>query len=46
MVSGGPAELIEKGSGDLVLVSNLSHLAVDALMEPNVFHNIDTGLRI
>ncbi len=46
VVPGGPAELIQKGSGDLVLVSNLGHLAVDTLMEPHVFDNFDTGLRI
>jgi hypothetical protein len=46
VVLSGPGELIEKGSGDVILLSNLGHLAVDALMEPNVFHNVDTGLRI
>jgi hypothetical protein len=46
VLSGGPIELIEKGSGDVILLSNLGHLAVDALMDPNVFHNFDTGMRI
>jgi hypothetical protein len=46
MVSSGPTELIEKGSGDVVLLSNLDHFAVDALIDPNVFDNVDTGLRI
>ena len=46
VVLGGPAKLIKKGSGDVILLSNLGHLAVDALMDPNVFHNFDTGLRI
>ena len=39
VVLGGPAELIEKGSGDVILLSNLGHLAVDALMDPNVSEN-------
>ena len=43
---GSPHQLIQKGSGDVILLSNLGHCAVDALMEPNVFHNVDTGLRI
>jgi hypothetical protein len=30
----------------VIRLSNLGHLAVDALMDPNVFHNFDTGLRI
>ena len=46
MVLGGPAQLIQKGSGDVILLSNLGHLAVDALMDPNVFHNFETGVRI
>ena len=46
VVLGSPAQLIKKGSGDVILLSNLGHLAVDALMDPNVFHNFDTGLRI
>jgi hypothetical protein len=46
VLSGGPIERIEKGSGDVILLSNLGHLAVDALMDPNVFHNVDTGMRI
>jgi len=46
MVLGGPGELIEKSPGDVILLSNLGHFAVDALMEPNVFDNFDTGLRI
>ncbi len=45
VLPGGPAELIKKGSGDVILLSNLGHLAVDALMDPHVFHNFDTGLR-
>jgi len=28
------------------LFSNLGHLAVDTLMDPSVFHNFDTSLRI
>ena len=46
VVLGGPTKLIKKGSGDVIRLSNLGHLAVDALMEPNVFDNFDTGLRI
>jgi hypothetical protein len=46
VLSGGPIERIEKGSGDVILLSNLGHLAVDALVDPNVFHNVDTSLRI
>ena len=46
MVPSGPAKLIKKGSGDVVLLSNLGHLTVDALIDPNVFDNFDTGLRI
>ena len=46
MMPGGAAELIQKGSGDVILLSNLGHLAVDALMAPNVFDNVETGLRI
>jgi hypothetical protein len=42
----GPAQLIEKGSGDVIRLSNLDHFAVDALIDPNVFDNVDTGLRI
>jgi len=43
---GGPAELIQKGSGDVIILSHLGHLAIDALIDPNVFDNVDTGLRI
>ena len=46
VVPGGPGELIQKGSGDVILLSNLGHLTVDALMDPNVFDNVDAGLRI
>jgi len=46
VVLGSPAKLIKKGSGDVILLSNLGHLAVEALMDPNVFHNFDTGVRI
>jgi uncharacterized protein YjlB len=46
VLPGGPGELIEKGSGDVILLRNLGHLAVDALIDPNVFDNFDTGLRI
>ena len=46
MVPSGPAQLIKKGSGDMILLSNLGHFAVDALMNPSVFDNFDTGLRI
>ena len=46
VVLGGPAQLRKKGSGEVILLSNLGHLAVDALMAPNVFHHCDTGLRI
>ena len=44
--SGSPGELIKKGSGDVIRLSDLGHLAVDALMEPNVFDHVDTGVRI
>ena len=46
VVPGGPAELIQKGSGDVILLSHPGHLAVDALMDPHVFDNFDTGVRI
>jgi len=46
MVLSGPDELIKKGPGDLIILSNLGHLAVEALIDPNVFDNVDTGLRI
>jgi len=46
MVLSGPGKLIKKGPGNLIILSNLGHLAVDALMDPNVFDNVDTGLRI
>ena len=46
VMSGSPGELRKKGSGDVIRLSDLGHLAVDALMEPNVFDNVDTGLRI
>jgi hypothetical protein len=46
VVPGRPAELIEKGSGDVIVLSTLGHLAIEALMEPNVFDNVDTVLRI
>jgi hypothetical protein len=41
VMSGSPGELIKKGSGDVIRLSDLGHLAVDALMEPNVFDNVD-----
>jgi len=46
VVLGGPAKLIKEGSGDVIVLSNLGHLAVDTLMDPNVSHNFDTGVRI
>jgi uncharacterized protein YjlB len=46
VLPGGPGELIEKGSGDVIILSDLGHLTVDALIDPNVFDNFDTGLRI
>jgi len=46
MVLSGPGKLIKKGPGNVIILSNLGHLAVDALMDPNVFDNVDTGLRI
>jgi hypothetical protein len=39
VVRGGSGELIKKGSRDVIILSNLGHLAIDALMEPNVFDN-------
>ncbi len=46
MLSGGPVELIKKGSGDVIRLSNLRHLAVDALIDPSEFDNFDTGVRL
>ena len=46
VVRGGPGELRKKSSGDAIILSNLGHLTVDTLMDPNVSHNFDTGLRI
>jgi hypothetical protein len=46
MVLSGPGKLRKKGSGNLIILSNLGPLAVDALMDPNVFDHVDTGLRI
>ena len=40
------AELIEKGSRNMIRLRNLGHLAVEALREPNVLDNVGTGLRI
>ena len=46
MVPGSPSELIKKGSRNLIILSNLDQIAVDALIDPSVFYNFDTGLRI
>lgn len=46
VVPGSPVELRQNGAGHVRLLSNLGHLTVDALMDPNVFHNVDTGLRL
>ncbi len=46
VVPGGPGELREKGSGDVIILRNLGHLAVEALSDPHVFDNFDTGVRI
>jgi len=34
-----PRRADKESSGDVIRLSNLGHLAVDALMEPNVFDN-------
>src|SRR5438309_718270 len=42
---GSPHQLIKKGSGDVILLSNLWHLAIEALMEPREPDHCDTGVR-
>ena len=42
---GSPNQLIKKGSGEVILLSNVCHLAIEALMEPRELHNVDTGVR-
>ena len=46
LVLSRPRELIQKGSGDVIVLSNLRHFAVDALMEPSELDHFDTGMRI
>src|SRR5207249_1729198 len=40
-----PKQLIKKGSGDVIILSNLGHLAIDALIEPSAPDHGDTGVR-
>ena len=40
-----PNQLIQPGSGDVILLSNLCHLAIEALIEPSEPDNVDTGVR-
>jgi len=42
---GSPHQLIKKGSGDVILLSHVGHLAIDALMEPRAPDHFDTGVR-
>jgi hypothetical protein len=42
---GSPNQLIKKGSGDVIILSNLRHLAINALIEPSEPDNVDTGMR-
>ena len=42
---GSPHQLIKKGSGDVISLRNLCHLAIDALIEPSEPDNVDTGVR-
>ena len=42
---GSPHQLIKPGSGDVILLSNLCHLAIEALIEPCEPDHGDTGVR-
>ena len=42
---GSPHQLLKKGSGDVILLSNLGHLAIEALIEPSEPDHFDTGVR-
>ena len=42
---GSPHQLLKQGSGDGILLSNVCHLAIDALMEPSEPDHVDTGVR-
>jgi hypothetical protein len=42
---GSPNQLIKKGSGDVIPLSNLCHLAIDTLIEPSEPDHSDTGVR-
>ena len=42
---GSPHQLIKKSSGEGILLSNVCHLAIDALMEPSEPDHVDTGVR-
>jgi hypothetical protein len=40
-----PQQLLKPGSGDVIILSNLRHLAIDALLEPSEPDHVDTGVR-
>jgi hypothetical protein len=42
---GSPNQLIQPGSGDVILLSNLCHLAIDALIEPGEPDHFDAGVK-
>jgi len=42
---GSPKQLIQQGSGDVIILSNLGHLAIDALIEPGEPDHFDAGVR-
>jgi len=39
-------QLIEEGPGDLIIVGNLRHFPIDALVQPSPSDNLDTGVGI
>ena len=42
---GSPNQLIKKGSGDVILLSILCHLAIDVLIEPSAPNHFATHVR-
>ena len=42
---GSPQQLRKPGSGDGILLSNVRHLAIDALIEPSEPDHVETGVR-
>ena len=46
LVLSRPSKLIKKSSGDMIILSNLYHLAIEALIDPSEPDNFDTGVRL